>query len=128
LKKNKIPILISFLTAVAMIFFLMFRCGESRPREIMRYQPTEKEKRRANMITILNATLGTNGPRYYAIISNLCNTGKIQHSSHRIILNAKEVRERQGPNQEGPHIQELRQNISDLQNRVFELEDQMNKR
>lgn len=87
------------------------------------YELTEKEIRQSDMITILNSTLGISGDKYHSIISNLCNMGEIEHSSHRLIINHRESRDRMGPNQDGPEHQEFRQNITDLQNRVYELEN-----
>jgi len=109
----------------AVIVFLLAGCSESQPVEPITYEATEKEARRADMITILNHTLGTNGPRYYAIVSNLCKTGKIQHSSHKLIQDQRaEIEKRMSQDQGPAYVQEFRQNIQDLQNRVYELENQ----
>ncbi len=76
----------------------------------------------ADILTILDATKGKHNSKSLSIVSNLCAQGKIGHKVHEKWRAAHiEVEERK-LEEENQVIQEFRQNITNLQNRVFELE------
>lgn len=77
---------------------------------------------------ILSNISGKDRHKAQTIISNLCRSGRISHSSHKIWIDAyvyveTEREKRESKRHEQAYIQEFRQNIADLQNRVYELEN-----
>lgn len=108
-------------------------CSSSETIETIAYESIEEDRRRADMLTILDAINDEKKDTYdvKSIASNLCEAKKIQHSSHQRFIDLDTAMDRIGENvrrekqkkqEDAQVIQEFRQNIQDLQNRVFELE------
>ncbi len=73
---------------------------------------------------ILSNISGKDADTAQVIISNLCRGGRVKHSSHEIWINAYVETKREKLENESQDHQELRQQVSDLQNRVYELENE----